>query len=500
MKDYKWLEKRTPRSIEQLRLWPENPRLSPDDSRMTLFDFISDLLSDNSEKDSFIKLVDSIVQDGFIPADPIVVWQDPINKKYYVAEGNRRVLVLKLLKNPEKCPKKYRPLFKSKTKKPNISTIEKINVCVAPSFDECEWYINQRHSTSSLQRKWSRLQQQKWIADLYDKYAGDIDTLISITKFSKGELDHTLRILRVRDVALNPVIYGMLSDEVKACVNSHKIPMTIFERWFFNSRVKECWGVTVEVDKVVVKSDLQSFLLSLAKWLTCVIHRDDSDVEIKINTRTIDNNLEEILNQLPKVEPSTIVTHITQAKIEKVGEEEAEHEEDAESDTGKSGKKGESKKPNLAKDPYRPRLIMGHYSLQSKNYKIKALFGEFKKIPFSYKTCISASLRVFLDLAVEDYISENNLQKKICDENNNKNLYDIELKKKLRFLEKCGSLDTPAKKVIGKLVNKNNEFSLDTLNSYIHGSSVHHIDKSFLNRFWDAMFPLLSNLVTIEKI
>ena len=77
MNKYEWLEKRTPRSVDNLRLWDGNPRLVPEENHIHIADFVSDLLSDPSEKTNFFNLIDSISTDGFIPADPVVVWQEP---------------------------------------------------------------------------------------------------------------------------------------------------------------------------------------------------------------------------------------------------------------------------------------------------------------------------------------------------------------------------------------------------------------------------------------
>ena len=148
MSKYDWLEKRTLRSVDQLRLWSDNPRLDPEENHVNLADYVSDLIAETGEKDSFIKLISSIAADGFIPGDPVVVWKNTTNDKYYVAEGNRRVLVIKLLRNPEKAPKSIRSLIKKNANLINRDDIEKIKVCIAPSFEECEWYINQRHARS----------------------------------------------------------------------------------------------------------------------------------------------------------------------------------------------------------------------------------------------------------------------------------------------------------------------------------------------------------------
>lgn len=111
-KNYDWLVKKTPRSVDQLKLWPKNPRLNPEETHLTLKEYAEDLTFDNAEKNDFFELVNSIVADGFVPADPVVVWQNEENKKYYVAEGNRRVVALKLLREPKKSPKSIRSFIR----------------------------------------------------------------------------------------------------------------------------------------------------------------------------------------------------------------------------------------------------------------------------------------------------------------------------------------------------------------------------------------------------
>lgn len=84
---FNWLEKKTPRSIEQLRLWNENPRLNPEERHISLADFTEDLIDDENEKKHFFELLKSIAEE-YIPADPIIVWKDENSHKFYVAEGN----------------------------------------------------------------------------------------------------------------------------------------------------------------------------------------------------------------------------------------------------------------------------------------------------------------------------------------------------------------------------------------------------------------------------
>ena len=64
------------------------------------------MVADEQEKASFYDLIRSIAKQ-FIPIDPIVVWKDD-KGRFCVAEGNRRVLALKLLLDPNKAPKGIR--------------------------------------------------------------------------------------------------------------------------------------------------------------------------------------------------------------------------------------------------------------------------------------------------------------------------------------------------------------------------------------------------------
>lgn len=108
---YDWLLKKNMRAVDALRLWPQNPRLDPEDTYYTIRDYADEMIATESDRTNFIKLAKSICLRGFIPADPIVVWQNETNHKYYVAEGNRRVLVMKLLRSPSKAPRSIRGIF-----------------------------------------------------------------------------------------------------------------------------------------------------------------------------------------------------------------------------------------------------------------------------------------------------------------------------------------------------------------------------------------------------
>lgn len=52
---------------------------------------------------------------------------------------------------------------------------------------------------------------------------------------------------------------------------------------------------------------------------------------------------------------------------------------------------------------------------------------------------------------------------------------------------------------MSKLLNPENEYSLDVLNGYIHSNDTHYSGKQFLNGFWDFLFPLFEKILEINE-
>lgn len=501
MSSYNWLENRKKRTVSRIRLWADNPRLDPEENHASITDYASDLILDNGEKDSFLKLVNSIAINGFIPAEPVVVWQNQQNKAYYVAEGNRRILAIKLLLEPEKSPKSLRSYIRKQSGLVEKASIEKIGVCIAPSFEDCEWYINQRHTTSSLLRKWSSHQHKRWIASLYDKYGRDIEKVMRKTGQTKSELNQTLRILKIRDWALQNEVYDELSADDQESVRSHRLPISILERWFDNQTLKQSWGIEFDGDEVNITSNKASLYKAYTKWIELVLHKDEDDVLIQINTRTITSNFDAIFEALP------LVTFDTDGNANEGNNDNAVRPEGGSLPAGHE--EGDSTDKPTAKpkavpiykgNPNRPNLIAPCYHLSTSNYKLNALFKELKVIPLSrYNHCIAASFRVFLDLAVCEYIEGINCKEEM-QRMYTREFYDISLKQRLEYL-KSNSLQ--GKKavcnILTKLLNYSNEHSLDTLNKYVHGKTVAHTGQRFLNEFWEILLPLFDEILDISE-
>ncbi|MFA6667642.1 MAG: ParB N-terminal domain-containing protein [Bacilli bacterium] len=482
-----WLNNKTPRSIDKLRLWGENPRLNPEENHILISDFAEDLTIEDKDRKSFFKLIKSIVNDGFIPADPIIVWQNSENKKFYVAEGNRRILALKLLREPHKAPKSIRGFVRTQSDKIDKKTIEKILVNVAPSFEDAEWYINQRNSTSSLQKPWSRVQQQRWIAELYDKYDGDIDKITSITKMLKSELEDFIKILKIKDLVKLDQVKSKLSGEEYKNAISYRFPITILERFFSSAEVKDKWGLSFNTVELVFKNKF-SFLNAYTELIRNIVNKE---TDLKIDTRTITSNFDEILNSLPNVDTKTIDTEGV-GEVDEIPKESIPEEEIPDPTPP-------PQPPAVIKNnPNRTRLILNIYSLNSSSYRLNGLFNELKEIPIKYNNSVAASIRIFLDLSILNYLRTEDLIGKLCADNPNCcGLKNINLSKRLEFIKT--KVNKKNSNVIQKLLNPSNELSLDVLNGYVHSENSHYLSNHFLNNFWDLLFPLFEELLDIKE-
>lgn len=501
-----WWENRMLRSVDNLKLWDENPRLDPSSKLVTVRDFVEELLSDANDERDFLSLLRSIASRGFISFDPVVVWQDVESKSFMVAEGNRRVMALKLLRSPNKAPLSIRKTVVNLSRTIDRDVIEKIKVSIAPSYEDARWYILQRHSVASNQIKWQRLQQQRFIINVYDSVGQNIDETVDVTGFKRSTIIDALRFVKIRDIATRQEITTYLAPEEREQVYSHKINMTVLERWFGNSRVREAWHIEFDDNGVTINADASSFYFAYARFLKLMLTKDN-DLGYIVNTRTIDSNFQEIFNSLPKVK--SIEEQMTEPSpqaaapsvVELLANTDLEEKDVKNSNSIVDEQESKlNSKPILKGNPKRRQITDRYHEISTKSYKLKALFNELQKLPiYTYPNVAASSIRIFLDLAVDDYIGANDLKSEI-NKREQKGYHEVTLSQKIVFLRGEFIDDRDANKVIGELLNISNDHSLNTLNEYVHGSKVHKVDPQFLNRFWDMLTPLFAVLINLKEI
>ena len=487
MADYSWFNKRYLRSIDQLRPWSGNPRLNPEEQHANLRDFIEDIVQEDSDKKNFLELLRSIAKSGFIPADPIVVWKNPGDNHYYVAEGNRRILALKLLRDPGKSPRDIRGSVKSLAK--IWSRIDKVQVNIAPTFEDAEWYISQRNSTSTIQRRWTRLQQMRWVEGLYEKYADDSDTLIEKTNLSLGEIETFIRMIRLLNLVNEEEVKAHLSSTEYKDATAHTFPITVFERFFNISKVREEWGFEFDGTSIIFKNKAE-FLTAFTEVIKRIVSTDPNN---KLDTRNVSaDKIDDLLNELPKVNLDALDPYKVGEKEGLVPEPEPEPEPQPAPKPSHREQKG-----NI----YRNKLILSFYQLNTSEARLSQLFSELKRLSVnSYVSVCAAAVRVFLDLAVLDFIQSEGLEEDVRNRFHN-DLKLVPLKTRLDYLSRCSKLQDNAKavKILKGLINEKETYNLDILNGYVHSKGTEYLNKFFLNGFWDHIFPLLQAMLDITE-
>lgn len=486
MADYSWFNKRYLRSIEQLRPWSGNPRLNPEEQHVNLRDYVEDIIQEDGDKKSFMDLIRSIATNGFIPADPIVVWQDENNDRFYVAEGNRRVLSLKLLRDPMKAPREIRGAV---TRLANEwERIDKIAVNIAPSFEDAEWYISPRNSTSSIQQKWSRLQQMRWIESLYEKYADTQDVLVQKSSMSLSEIEQIIRYVSLLNMVEEEQVKNALTYAEYRAATLHTFPITIFERFFNLTKVRETWGFEFDGTKISFKNKT-SFLTAFTEVIRRIV---SNKPDYKLDTRNVSaDKIDDLLEKLPKVDVESSDPYEVGAKTEI----EPEVEEQSENHPPKP------KPLSLKGDLKRNRLILKCYNLNTTEARLSQLFGELKCLSVNrYTSVCAAAVRIFLELAILDYIQSEGLEVQMRKDFKN-DFKKIILKSRLDYLSRNSRLKSNPKvcKILKDLINERETYTLDILNGYVHSKDTEYLNKQYLNGFWDHIFPLLQSVLDITE-
>ena len=481
MKNYDWLTTRTLRSVDQLRLWNENPRLNPELTYITLHNFAEGICGDKSDRDAFISLMESIVNSGFIPADPVVIWQNPDNNKFYVAEGNRRILALKLLLSPHKAPVAIQAKVNNLSKKvEDIESFKKIKVAIAPTLEDAEWYIFQRHSTAALQRKWSREQQFRYIAKIFAEENYDARKTQYRTQLPASEVNAIIRTLKLKEYILN--LEKEFTNQELEYFKSYQFPISTFERFIEDVTIIEKLHIQYENENVFVTAKQEDFNTALVVLVKGIC--SDSDDKITSRTKTKD-----VCARLPESANAESWT-LSDNNLFKVSDKNI---------VPKNKPIGQPMRGELG-NPKRSHVIPHELILNSSNVRLTGIWNEMKRISSGrYCNISSAGLRIFLDLAIKDFLDAKNLTSAI-ESDLKHNIRDITLKKRLEYLKDSSELTKSLRGDITKLLNPDNDFSLDVLNGYMHSAKTCFVDATFLNRFWDFLHPLFSHILDISNV
>lgn len=486
-----WSEIRNLRSVNSLKLWDENPRLMEEpDYYVSPRHVIKEIYDKAEEK--FTRLLRSISDQGWLGFDTIVVLPPDSKGQMAVVEGNRRVAALKLFMNPKLAPKEKRASIRRYAASVDLESIKKIQVCIAPSLKEAIFFISQRHTTTPVD-KWQTEPQKRWVLFVLAECNGDVDEACRLSGFKPSDFSHALNMTQLHDYA--KTLQTLTPEERKIVNDIHAFPLTTFIRIFESSVGKNFFKLSRDEH---------------TKEFVCSITKDEFEAALTFITREIisgnmtsrsvstNSQLQEYitakyrkLEEWPKSSGTPVLISSWGALPTPVLPEPTTPPEPQLSQPS-SGTNRRNR--NVYK-------ISAALHLDSKNDRLSEVFYELKKITYSTQpNTFAVMLRVFLDLAVSDYIKSTKLEDELLVFAKNQPKLAEKLHCRICFLQKKldGELDKNSKTAISKFLDSKNIVSLDTLNFYVHHNIIFP-GKDDLRNLWNVIYEFTKYLLDYKE-
>ncbi|MCT4542341.1 MAG: hypothetical protein N4A63_02225 [Vallitalea sp.] len=149
-------------NIEELIIWNENPRInSAKDEKNAILNIVS------TQNEKIVNLASDILENGILESIGVLLITD---NKYSVREGNRRIVALKLLKNPKiikhENSKLYTEFFNlSKMVEKHIFESIPAKIYQSNEEDELNHWIELRHLGENKGKgiiPWNSFQKERW--------------------------------------------------------------------------------------------------------------------------------------------------------------------------------------------------------------------------------------------------------------------------------------------------------------------------------------------------
>ncbi len=236
MVDYnKWKRKKL--SPTRLKLDDENLRLSGFEGKPNQRQIIHYMV----ENENILKLAKNVAKKGYFPNEDPIVYKD--GNRYVVLEGNRRVTACKLLIQPSSAPKRKVRSFENAAKGFNLEFIRFLYCRVAPSKEDADILIENRHTNTEIE-KWDRIKQYRFYY-LKFKEGKSLKYLANRFNRTEGYIGKMIRRYKMFEIAKK---LELDSFQLEQLADETKLEITNLERFYESSEGKEFLGLGAEED------------------------------------------------------------------------------------------------------------------------------------------------------------------------------------------------------------------------------------------------------------
>lgn len=377
--------------------------------------------------------VDVVKLGGFSPYDlPLVYPSVSRDNEYIMLEGNRRLLVLKALLNPELMlgSDLYDGFFRLHEKYgDNLET--SLFCAVATDRKQGLVWVARKH-----QRGLEGAGTEDWNPVASDRF----DAEMGIPTPNLDAMDFVRH-------------HASLSRDIADKIDTSKFPITTLGRLLGDEIFKQKLGLSVEDGKLKAKVDRD--------WVTKVLGEVVTTIAMgafngeKFNVRSIDDGqmrerfADQLLEKFPK--PSK------QVKIWVV---------DKDSNLRKPAVKTALRKVIAKSTNDRETLIPKDYRLKLPEGKVNDIFHDLRKININaHPNAIAVELRVFVELSIARFMDANQLK---LPGNVHDSLINL-IKESIKYIKKEKLMATgDLKGIEAELGNKHSFVAPNTLNAYVH--------------------------------
>jgi hypothetical protein len=437
--------------LTDLQVNTENYRFEPVSSQKEAIDKMVE-----EQGDKLFHLADHIIQNGLNQNDRIqTVASRHDNTKFNVVEGNRRIVTLKLLDNPDLIDNPKYSSLKKKFKKLHDDNLSSLITSI-----ECTVYQNPTEAD-----KWIKL-----------KHAGQLEGVGTVTWNAQQVDRFEEKVEGKSSIALQTIKLLEKSGEVPSDIKANLkiLKASNLERLISDPKVRDFLGI--EINNGILQSEIEE--KEVVKGLTHIV-KDLLNPKFNVKEIYTKEDREDYIAGIPATKQPN-----PKAKAKKPWQ----FNNISSSKTTKP-----TSKPNPKN---RDRLITRTCQMRIKNPKLNSIYHELQSLPLSKFTNIAAiAFRSFVENSMDCYIEENKLSHTKSGQPLDKN--DKFLTKVIEVanhLEDNKLADKHICKGIKSAANNPNDLlGIETLHAYVHNSKFAAIPLNMIIT-WDNI------QVFIEKV
>lgn len=466
----------TTRAITSLHLDHKNPRLGRESSGKAPRELVQFLF----DHDKAIEVARSITKHGFFANEPLLAVKE--EDRLVVVEGNRRLAALKALREPgllEGTP--HRQVDRLRRQIDDISALAKVPVVIAPSRRATDRQVAARHAETAI-LSWTKENRSSFILDkLQEGYTNE--QIQDRLGFTAADIQEARQFRAIADMARSVP----LEDEVKAKVENPRAKIFTTVERVFNSKAGRA-ALCVKPDEqhgVKVHASRASFERGYAKLV--------SDIALGKQTSRSLNTDDQIKGYFDAWDAQDLPKRATKAIVPA---------DIVEKKTVASSKAAQKPKKAPKAKPVSKKVVPPSFKLRHGSDRLADLRKELGKINRDDLPNSGAlGLRVFLELAMIDYLKRKQLFDPLCKRLKSSNKLrgtQPEMKPlaaEFKRIAKAGLSADEFRRVDKALAyDKSAPFNVTDLHGFVHSNDLP--TGRDIEQFWLRMEPLFRLMLT----